>query len=91
MQKALRNTSGKPTTLEDLDRREAARQKDSHRPVINAVPVATDSKAKADAAADKLDRDYEANRVAQAKAERHVGTEDTPAAKTTEFNVRSEG
>lgn len=75
MQKAIRNTSGKPTTVENLDKRDAARQKPSANPLIKAAPVATDSAAKARAAGDKLDRDREANRLAQAKAERHVGSD----------------
>lgn len=55
MQKAIRNTSGKPTTVENLDKRDAARQKPS------ANPNARDEA--------KLDRDREAVRIAQARAE----------------------
>ena len=57
MQKAIRNTGGKPVSVESLDKRLAAREKDSGKPVIKAAPVATDSAAKARAAADKLDRE----------------------------------
>jgi hypothetical protein len=85
MQKAIRNTSGKPVSVESLDKRDAARQSDSHRPVTKVAPVATDSSAKARAAGDKLDREHEANRQAQARAERHQGSDN--AANETEFDV----
>ena len=69
MQKAIRNVSGKPTTVEDLDRRDSARQKPSANPVIEASPKVSDSKASALKAAERLDREYEKNRIAQAKKE----------------------
>ena len=69
MQKAIRNTSGKPTTVENLDKRDEARHKPSANPVRDEA---------------KLDRDREANRLAQAKAEQH-------RVDTTEFDVRQDG
>ena len=83
MQKAIRNTSGKPTTVESLDKRDEARNKPSANPVI----VVQDAKNRN--LVDKVDRDYEANRVSQAKAEQHQGSDN--AANETEFNVRSQG
>jgi hypothetical protein len=88
MQKAIRNTSGKPTTVENLDKRLAAREKDSRGPVTKVAPVATDSMAKARAAGDSLDRKREADRLAQARAEQHQGSSDD---NEKEFNVRSKG
>ena len=87
MQKALRN-SGKPTTVENLDKRLAAREKDSHGPVTKVSVRSTDSMAQARAAGEKLDREHEANRLAQAR-EKHEGSDD--AANETEFHVRSKG
>jgi len=63
MQKALRNTSGKPTTVESLDKRDEARNKPSANPLI----VVHDPKNKN--LVDKVDRDHEANRVSQDKRE----------------------
>jgi len=87
VQKALRN-SGKPTTVENLDKRLAAREKDSHGPVTKVSVRSTDSMAQARAAGEKLDREHEANRLAQAR-EKHEGSDD--AANETEFHVRSKG
>ena len=84
MQKALRN-SGKPTTVENLDKRLAAREKDSHGPVTKVSVRSTDSMAQARAAGEKLDREHEANRLAQARAEKHEGSDN--AAPETEFDV----
>ena len=69
MQKAIRNASGKPTTVEHLDRRDSARQKPSANPIVVAGHSAQDSAAKAAKAGDGLDRDYEKNRVAQDRRE----------------------
>ena len=63
MQKAIRNTSGKPVTVENLDNRDAARNKPSANPVI----AVHDPKNRN--LVDKVDRDHEANRVSQAKRE----------------------
>jgi len=87
VQKALRN-SGKPTTVENLDKRLAAREKDSHGPVTKVSVRSTDSMAQARAAGEKLDREHEANRLAQAR-EKHEGSDD--ATNETEFYVRSKG
>jgi hypothetical protein len=75
MQKAIRNTSGKPVSVESLDKREEARHKPSANPVVKDEA--------------KLDRERDAVRIAQARAEQHQGSDD--AAKTTEFNVRQNG
>jgi hypothetical protein len=88
MQRAIRNTSGKPVSIESLDKKLESREKDSHGPVTKVAPVATDSTAKARAAGEKLDREHEANRLAQAR-EKHEGSDD--AANETEFHVRSKG
>jgi hypothetical protein len=85
MQKAIRNTSGKPTTVENLDKRLDARERDSRKTGVDAVVKSTDSNAEARAKAEKLDRDQEANRVAQARAEQSQNSADD---KETEFNVR---
>ena len=74
MQKTIRNTSGKPTTVQSVDKREVARHKPSANPVKDP---------------DKLDAVRESNRLAQARAEKHLGSDD--AAKTTEFHVRRDG
>jgi hypothetical protein len=87
MQKAIRNTSGKPVQVESLDKRLDAREKTNSKPTV-AVQSVHDKKAAASAAADKLDRDYQANKAAQAKSEAHQGTADD---KTTEFKVRENG
>lgn len=81
MQKAIRNSGKGPVSVENLDKRDAARQKPSANPVIVAANSAKDRKAQADAAADKLDREREANRVAQARAE-------SSKPETTEFDVQ---
>jgi hypothetical protein len=54
MQEALRNKSGKPVSVENLDKRDEARNKRSSNPI-----------AKEEA----IDRDAERNRLAQARAE----------------------
>ena len=54
MQKAIRNTSGKSTTAEKLDKRDEARNKLSSNPLTKE---------------EAIDRDAERNRLAQAKAE----------------------
>ena len=89
MQKAIRNTSGKPTTLESLDKRDEARNRASSNPIIVASNSAKESAVKARTYADKLDRDREMNRLAQAKAEQSR-VSDNPQ-DSTEFNVRREG
>jgi hypothetical protein len=89
MQKALRNTSGKPTTVESLDKRDEARHKPSSNHIIEASPKVSDSKASALKAGDKLDRDYEVNRLAQAKAEQSRVSDNPQDAK--EFNTRRDG
>ena len=85
MQKAIRNTSGKNTTVENLDKLLDARERDSRKTGVDAVVKSTDSNAEARAKAEKLDRDHEANRVAQARAEQSQNSADD---KETEFNVR---
>jgi hypothetical protein len=54
MQKAIRNTSGKSTTLEELDKKDAARLTRSANPI---------------AGHEAIDSNYERNRLAQAKAD----------------------
>jgi hypothetical protein len=89
MQKAISNQSGKPVQVESLDRRDAERNKPYSTKPIKVAPVSTDSTATAARAGEKLDREREANRLAQAKREAHQGSDNaTPA---TEFAVRSEG
>jgi hypothetical protein len=61
MQEALRNKSGKSVSVENLNKRDEARNKPS------ANPVASEA---------KQDRDREAMRIAQARAEQHQGTDD---------------
>lgn len=53
MQEPLRNASGKPTTVESLDKRDRARVTRSANPITGH---------------EAIDRDYEKNRVKQAKA-----------------------
>lgn len=72
MQKAIRNASGKPVSVESLDKRDAARQKPSANPVVKDEA--------------KLDRDREAVRIAQARAEKSVGSDN--AQPTAEFDVQ---
>ena len=54
MQKAIRNTSGKSTTVEKLDKRDEARNK------LSANPLTKE---------EAIDRDAERNRLAQARSE----------------------
>lgn len=54
MQKAIRNTTGRLSTEESIDRKDAARVTRS------ANPIATE---------EAMDRDYEKNRVAQDRSE----------------------
>jgi hypothetical protein len=75
MQKSLRNTSGKPTTVESLDKRDVARNKPSANPMTVMSPSPRDRAAAARAVGEKLDRDREANRLAQAKREAHQGSD----------------
>ena len=89
MQKAIRNQSGKPVSVESLDKRLDARERASSNPVIKVAPIAKDSMAKASKAGESLDRSREANRLAQARAEQHQVSDN--AQDTKEFNVRSEG
>ena len=83
MQKAIRNTSGKPVSVESLDKRDAARQKPSANPVI----VVQDGKNKN--LVDKVDRDFERNRLAQAKAEQSQPPANPQ--KVTEFDILKGG
>lgn len=71
MQKAIRNKSGQPVSVESLDKPDEARHKPSANPIVKDEA--------------KLDRDREANRVAQARAERHQGSDN--AQNQTEFDV----
>ena len=75
MQKALRNTSGKPTTVENLDKRDQARQGKSANPVVKDLA--------------RLDAEREKTRAAQARQEQHQGPD--VGQNETEFNVRSQG
>ncbi len=86
-QKALRNTSGKPTTVEDLDRRDAARQEPYATKPVKVSVVATDSLAASKKAGDKLER--ESNRLRQAKLEQHKVADNAQDVK--EFHVRRDG
>jgi hypothetical protein len=74
MQEPVRNKSGKPVSVENLDKRDAARVTRSANPI-----------AKEEA----IDRDYERNRLAQAKAEQSRVSENPQD--STEFNVRRDG
>ena len=86
MQKAIRNKSGKPVQVESLDKRDEARNKPSANPV---VPIPGTSNAGKDSASvNRLDRDREANRLAQAKTEQ-AKVSDNPQDRV--FAVRSEG
>jgi hypothetical protein len=78
-QKAIRNQSGKPVTPESLDKKDEAR----HKPSANPVIVVQDGKHKN--LIDKVDRDYAANRLAQARAEQPQPAADPQ--KVTEFDV----
>jgi hypothetical protein len=75
MQKAIRNQSGKPVSVENLNKRDEARNKPSANPIVVATNSAKDSAAQARRVADKLDRDREANRIAQAKRETYQGSD----------------
>jgi hypothetical protein len=66
-----------------LDKRDEARNKPSANPVIAVQSVKNKNLV------DKVDRDYEANRLAQAKAEQCRVSENPQDA--TEFNVRRDG
>ncbi len=68
MQKAIRN-SGKISTVESIDERDAARNKPSANPIIVTSNSPYQSAVQARRPATKLDDDYEANRKAQDKRE----------------------
>ena len=74
MQKALTNKSGKPVSVENLDKRDEPRNK------LSANPLTKE---------EAIDRDYQLNRLRQAKAEQGR-VSDNPQ-DTTEFNVRRDG
>ena len=68
--KAIRNTTGKPVTVENLDRRLAIR----HAKSLESVSADTSTRSKTaemqrDPGMRKIDREYEPNRVAQAERE----------------------
>jgi hypothetical protein len=72
MQKAIR--SEKPISAEATDKLLEAREKESRKQVNQGDLVkATDSAAKARATCEKLDRDYESDRLAQARREQSNG------------------
>ena len=68
--KAIRNTTGKPVTVENLDRRLAIR----HAKSLESVSADTSTRSKTaemqrDPGMRKLDRQYEPNKLAQAERE----------------------
>ena len=68
--KAIRNTTGKPVTVENLDRRLAIRHAKSLESVTADTSISSKTaQAQRDPGMRKLDRDYEPNRVAQAETE----------------------